>query len=761
MIGGRTLLQVLGIYGAGSWVVLQVVDVLRENMGLPNWVFPFALVLLLIGLPVILTTAFVQKRMSTASAVPVDGSESSAGSSAAAAVPAVDAGPQPSPEMRRMFTWKNALVGGGLALVMLVVVTGGFMYMRNSGIGPVGSLVASGLLDEKASIVIAEFESPDPSLGSAATEALRIDLAQSEVINVVDPAALVDALERMQLDSNDPLTFEVARELAVREGYPAVIAGEIQAIGNGYSLSARIVDATSGQTLASHRETAADADAIIPAIDALSAKMRERIGESYTDLRADAPLDEVTTGSLEALEKYTEAIAIFDRGGDTDMLRALLEESVEIDPDFAMAWRKLGLTRQTNSGQIEALEKAFEGRDRLTERERLLAEAAYYERVRRDYQSAIMSYERLIEMDPGDTWALNNLGVIYSEDMAQWDLAAEYFSRAYQHDSTVAIHLRNLARAEINLGMYEEAEAHIATAAERFPTDDAVVTLEVQLAASRQDYEAAASAAERFAELPTDPVNDMARLSSLAEIAALHGRFEESERLAEESARAHARSGRPNPRRSMLTRFVWYDANVRGDPVRARARFDALLLEEPLEADEPMNRNYIGTAFTLARLGDRAAVEELVSEFQAVVPEEYRADMDDTYLNLEATLLLGEGRYAEALEANQARENRDCILCRYMPVAIIFDSLGVQDSAIAYYERYVEADSNIRLWWDSSILALSNERLGYLYYEAGDPEKASVYLARFIELWDEADPEFQPRVEAARTRLAEILRERG
>jgi tetratricopeptide (TPR) repeat protein len=372
-----------------------------------------------------------------------------------------------------------------------------------------------------------------------------------------------------------------------------------------------------------------------------------------------------------------------------------------------------------------------------------------------------MSYERLIEMDPGDTWALNNLGVIYSEDMAQWDLAAEYFSRAYQHDSTVAIHLRNLARAEINLGLYEEAEAHIETAAERFPTDDAVVTLEVQLAASRQDYEAAASAAERFAELPTDPVNDMARLSSLAEIAALHGRFEESERLAEESARAHARSGRPNPRRSMLTRFVWYDANVRGDPVRARARLDALLQEEPLEADEPMNRNYIGTAFTLARLGDRAAVEELVSEFQAVVPEEYRADMDDTYLNLEATLLLGEGRYAEALEANQARENRDCILCRYMPVAMIFDSLGVQDSAIAYYERYVEADSNIRLWWDSSILALSNERLGYLYDEAGDPEKASVYLARFIELWNEADPEFHPRVEAARTRLAEILRERG
>jgi predicted Zn-dependent protease len=372
-----------------------------------------------------------------------------------------------------------------------------------------------------------------------------------------------------------------------------------------------------------------------------------------------------------------------------------------------------------------------------------------------------MAYERLIEMDPGDTWALNNLGVIYSQEMAEWDLAAEYFARAYQHDTTVAVHLRNLARAEINLGQYEEAEAHLATAAERFPTDDVVVQLEVQLAASRQDYEAVAAAAERYAALPADPANEMNRLSTLANVAALQGRLVESERLAEESARAHARSGRPNPRRSMLTRYVWIDANVRGDPAGARARLDALLEEEPLEADEPMNRNYIGTAFTLARLGDRAGVEKLVAEFQSVVPEEYRADMDDTYLSLEATLLLGEGRYAEALEANQARENRDCILCRYMPAAILFDSLGVQDSAIAYYEAYVETDAHNRLWWDSSVLALSNERLGYLYDEAGDPERASMYLARFVELWDEADPEFQARVDAARARLAEILRERG
>jgi tetratricopeptide (TPR) repeat protein len=635
------------------------------------------------------------------------------------------------------------------------------MYMRNAGIGPVGSLVASGLLEDKASIVIAEFESSDPSIGSAATEALRIDLAQSEVIQVVEPASLVGALDRMQLDPHEPLTFDVAREVAIREGYPAVITGEIQSVGNGYTLSARIVDAGSGQTLASHRESAANADGIIPAIDALSAKMRERIGESYSDLRADDPLDQVTTGSLEALEKYTEAIAIFDRGGDTDMMNALLEESVVIDPGFAMAWRKLGLTRNTNSGRIEALENAYAGRDRLTERERLLTEAAYFEWVRRDEQSAIMAYERLIELDPSDTWALNNLGAIYEQDLGDFEQAYEYYRRAFQYDSTVAVHLRNMARAEIDLGMYEDAEAHLAMAADRFPTDDVVVSLQVQLAASRQDFDAVVAAAERYTELPADPANDMLRLSTLAQVAAVHGQLEEAERLANESARAHARTGRPNPKRSMTTSLVWLDATARGNTERARKRFDALLAEEPLEADEPMNRNYLGAAFTYARLGDRATVERLVSEFEAAVPEEYRPDTEDTYLDLEGVLLLGEGRWEESLEKQRQRDFEDCVLCRYIPMAILFDSLGVRDSAIVYYERFVEADSHARLGWDSNVLALSNERLGYLWDEAGDPEKASIYLARFIELWDEADAELQPRVDAARARLAEILRERG
>ena len=211
----------------------------------------------------------------------------------------------------------------------------------------------------------------------------------------------------------------------------------------------------------------------------------------------------------------------------------------------------------------------------------------------------------------------------------------------------------------------------------------------------------------------------------------------------------------------MLSGLVWVDAGVRRDEAAARERLEELLREEPLEADEAVNRNYIGTAFQWARLGDRERAEALLAEFEAEVPAEYRNDVDNAYHGIEGLLLMNEGRFQEAIDTFRMREQRGCVLCEFMPVAVAFDSLGMRDSAIAYYEGYVEADWHSRLFWDDDTLAPTLERLGYLYDEAGDSEQAAVYYARFVELWDEADPELQPRVEAARVRLAEILRERG
>src|SRR5256886_3527816 len=127
----------------------------------------------------------------------------------------------------------------------------------------------------------------------------------------------------------------VAREIAQRAGIKAVVAGELRQAGPSILISAQLVSAESGEVLAIARETARDSTRILDAVDRVSKRLREKIGESLRSIRANAPLAEVTTGSLEALRKYSQAvraedIADFDRG------IALLEEAVATDSGFAM-----------------------------------------------------------------------------------------------------------------------------------------------------------------------------------------------------------------------------------------------------------------------------------------------------------------------------------------------------------------------------------------------------------------------------------------
>ncbi len=437
-------------------MVLQVVDVVKDNLGLPDWVFPFALLLLLWGCRSSWRRRWCRDG-GCPGRTPARGGECRrrVGCDRRARSRADDAGWK----RQALFTWKNALLGGGLAFVLLAVVTGGFMYMRNSGIGPVGSLVASGLLEERAEIVVADFVGDDPSMARAATQAFRVDLSQSELVKLVEPATLDEALARMELPEGQALTAEVARELAVREGYPAVIEGELTSVGDGYVLTARLADARSKETLASLRETAANANEIIPAIDRLSGKMREKIGDSYTNMRADEPLEYVTTGSLEALEKYSRALELFAAGTDHELAVDLLEEAVAIDSGFAMAWRKLGVeTGGDRAREIEALENAYRHRDRLTERERLLAEAQYYYDVEDDPRKAISVFERMVDLDPNDSWALNNLGASYLE-IGEWEEAEHWVAKSVAVDSTVKS-LTNVAFTQIQQGKLGRSRGH-------------------------------------------------------------------------------------------------------------------------------------------------------------------------------------------------------------------------------------------------------------------------------------------------------------
>ncbi len=307
-------------------------------------------------------------------------------------------------------------MGGGLAFGSLAAVAAAYTAMRLLGIGPVGTLVASGVLKDREPLVLADFEnrSADSTLGPSLTEAFRVDLSQSPTVRLLDASAIADALQRMERAGGAAFPPTLARELAEREGIKGVVMGQIDPVGKGYVLSASLVGARDGKVLTAVRETAQGDGELLGAIDRLSKKLRERVGESLVSIRENAPLEQVTTGSLVALKKYTEALRL-EAEDQPEAAIPLLQEAVAIDTGFAMAYRKLaviyGNLGGNEAGQVAAATHAFSHRDRLPELEGDLTAGYYHQFVDYDPAKAAAAYRAALAVNPDNLIALNNLAV--------------------------------------------------------------------------------------------------------------------------------------------------------------------------------------------------------------------------------------------------------------------------------------------------------------------------------------------------------------
>ena len=747
----------LGIYLAGSWISLQVVAQLADSVGFPDWVEPFALVLLIIGLPIVMATAFVQEGVAP---------ETEESDTLVEAPAPVSPASQTSTGSRKLFTWRNALGGGALAFLFLVAVTIAWIIMRQAGIGPAGSLVARGVLDDRAPVIVADFKAQDSLLARAATEAFRVDLSQSPSIQVLEPAFLVEALGRMEVARDAPLDADLARELAVREGIPAVVVGEITPAGRGFVLTSKLVDADDGSALTSVRETAADTAEVLDALDRLSKSLRERIGESYLSLRADPALAAVTTGSLDALQLYSEALRAFEVQGDSDRGIALLEEAVAIDPGFAMAWRKMGVELRNQfaatSRVNEALKKAFENRDRLTERERLLAGGSYYTSVAADYPKAIAEYERMLDRDPHDAWALNNVSILYGY-IRDEPRAYDYMQRSFAADSSTNTAYTNLAIETYRMtGEVDSARAVVERAKARFPGNPAVEMWEARYALLGGDYAEATRIAADVSAAHLDNAGVQVMVAGFdAVLAAAQGKLREYDRHVSEFASLSLEHDEPGDVRTAAQWEAWTRVMAAADTagaIRALERANEVVsLDELPFAD----RDHPNRAALLAALGEVEDARAVLEEFEVGAdPDLKRASENNVYRAL-GRIALAEGDAGQALELFRQSDRGRCSICPKLGMAMAFEAAGQPDSALAWYESYLEDRQPNRMYWDQAGLGYSLQKAARLADSLGDTEKAALYYAQFVELWAEADDELQPQVEAAQSRLEAILRERG
>ena len=775
----RSLWQILGIYLAASWIALQVVNEVADSVGLPDWVSGAAIVLLVLGFPVVMTTAFVQRGgparggamprpFASPSDQPFGDAAAPAEAVAPVAEPSAPAAPAPDPAgaHQRLFTWKNATAGGVLAFALLGVVAAGYMTMRTMGIGPAASLVAAGLLDERSRIVLADFQSQtgDDEIAGAVTELLRVGLSQSEVVRLYQPSQVRSVLARMERPEDAAIDPELAREVALREGLPAIIAGEINAAGPAYAISARVIAVESGDELVAYSETARDSAEVIPAVEKLSKRLREKIGESLSAVRNEEPLQKVTTADLDALRKYTTAMRVTEVEDDDDRAIALLEEVVAQDTAFAMAWRKLAILLSNNfmdrDRQVEAFTRAFEHRDRLTEAERYLAMASYYGYVTEDRARAITAYENLLEVDPEERGAMNNLGNIYAS-LDEWERAEELYDRGLAIDSSLLILYNNALNAKVALGKFDEAERVVAAQARHAGSNsEAVLVSAAFFEAARGDLAAAEDGLRTLENAFAGNQRVRGRATSaLGALAAKQGRIAEMGARMDENVASNA--GRGQPALALgghLFRANWLVV-VANDTAAALDVLERGLERYPLGEMVPLDRPYLDVAAVWALLGEPERARAVLDEYRATIDPDLQVETD--VQGVIAVIAVAEGRWEDAIAASWAAEDGRCPR-RCGQLAWTYNRALQTDSALAQMKRYVDSPSLVgSVYGDAFALASFHERLGQLYDERGDLENAAKHYAAFVELWADADAQLQPRVVAAQTRLQEIVEARG
>ncbi|MBI3981393.1 MAG: protein kinase [Gemmatimonadetes bacterium] len=745
--------RVAALFAVSSAVVLFVVYAVVQLAGLPDWVFYGAIALLAVGLPIMLLTGRHERQR---------------------AVATMAGTPMATPTgVQRHFTWRKALIGGGLAFAGLTVVAGGYMAMRLFGIGPVGSLVASGVLADRERIVLAEFENltQDSTLGQTVTELFRIDLTQSPTVTVLEDAQVRNVLRRMQQPADARVTHEVAADIAAREGLKAILSGELRALGSGFVLSAQLVAAGTGEVLWAGRENAVGADQLSVAIDKLSASVRERIGESLRTIRADAPLDQVTTSSLEALQLYAQADRA-NNNGDIPGAMALLDRAIALDSNFAMAYRKLGV-HLSNTGldperMKRALTKGYELRSKLTDRERYLAEAMYSSNVAEDPDATIVAYQALLEKYPSDRTALNNLANEYAGKNRLAE-AVELHQRAIASGGAPAVTYQNAVARSYSLGQVDTARQLLAKFAADYPANPNVRTFAATIVAAERDWDSAqvlyqAARAERRG----NALQEIGPVFSLANLAAVRGKVTESRALVREGQRLAAQAGLPFAR--LLPSEEIRDLNddavkallIHGDPGRAVRLLQELLRRDPPTRYPADQRPYLGYADAFARAGRVDLANDMVRRWEAEVADSAtRQDPGAQWHNVRGMIALTEGRLEDALAARRRAKEKSpgCGPCNLFDFAEIHDRAGRPDSAIAYYEQWVNAKDFGRLGWDSGLLWRARRRVGELYEARGDRERALAYYSDLLEQWKNADAELQPILAEVKARMGRLAGE--
>src|SRR6201982_667432 len=425
---------------------------------------------------------------------------------------------------------RNWMILAGTAAVAAIAVAG---YWRAH---------ATPKLSEKDTVVLADFTNTtgDSVFDGTLRQGLEVQLEQSPFLSLLSEERMQETLKLMEQSPNARLTPEIAREVCQRTSSTAVLNGSIAQIGSQYTVILKAVNCATGDSLASAQEQANDKNHVLDALAKAGSDIRGKLGESLSTVKKfDTPVEQASTSSLEALQAYSlgrKMTGANDFGGSI----APLQRAVKLDPNFAMAYAALGTAYNNISEPGMAAQygrKAYELRDRASEREKLYIDSHYYNFVSGDLEKDSPAYEAWLQAYPRDEIPYTNLGSI-DASLGRYDKSLAEAQQAFRLNPS-GLNYTNLVTGFMCLNRLDEARAMAEDAQAKKLDSPYLRAAMYQLAFLRND---SAGMAEQLARAWGKSGLEDALLGMDADTAAYSGRLRKSEELTAQAVASAVRA---------------------------------------------------------------------------------------------------------------------------------------------------------------------------------------------------------------------------
>ena len=601
-------------------------------------------------------------------------------------------------------------------------------------------------------IVLGEFENKtaDPVFDGILREGLSSQLQQSTFLTVVSDQQIQQVLRFMDRPPDTRLTSTVAQEICERTDASAVLEGSIVGLGSQYILSLRARNCRTGHTLGQEQAQASGKEEVLTVLTAIAIRIRAQLGESLSNIREHStPLENATTRSLDALKEYSAARhALFTRGQAAAIPH--LRRAIEIDPQFAMARADLGFM-YWNTGQIhlgaEQVRKAYESRDRVSDRERLFILFLYDRQVTGNLQKELHTLESWAQAYPDDftPWGLQ--GGWATRGTGQYQRGIDASEEALRLNPDIWPPYTNLVDHNLGLGRFADAAAALRRAEERKLQNPLFLVSRYYLAFLDGD-----------------------EAGMKREVDGAHGNLESEDWMAHNQALVLARSGQMRHARALWRHTIerTEQSGVREKAAIFRAaqavceahagNYD--LAKEGVRAALTLGQGrdvlYAG-AFALAVAGEFSESYRLADDLATRHPEDTPVQFE--YLpTLRALFALAEKAPSDAIDRLHAALPYDLA----MPGTAFFAKFGglypVYVRGLAYLAcgRTVDAAAEFQRVIDHPGIVLADPvgmvaqvQLGRALGLLGEKDRARRAYESFLAVWAHADPD-TPLLEQAR-----------